>query len=459
MAGIGFRLEKLLQGGTSIGAISAHFYSAMIVAGPWLLTTLTIFLLNYFRPSSLSAYDILYFRTAITYTFVYSLIFTGLVSMSLARYLADRLYAQEHHLIVATFNSTILLVLVLQTLSGALFYFFAGGDPLSKVLIVLIYLTVSMIWVTSAFLSALRDFVAVGRAFLIGGLVAFVACYLLGRRFGLTGYFVGYLLGYLGLLSLLAIRVLVEFQSNEVMDGSAFRILQIWPLALAGFFFMAGTWIDKLVVWWSPLSRPLTNFFRISPDYDSAAFFAMLTLIPSLSHFLIYVETDFYRRYKTYFQTVLGRGSLRAVLLAKEEISGSLRGSVWTLVRNQSVFTIATVILAPQIVSWLDLRDPVIPILRVMALGAMCHGLFLVTMTLIAYFDYIRICCGLGLLFLVTNGLFTLATVCYFPDYLGYGYFLSTMVCLAIAYFCLNWGLKELEFYTFTEQAAVPDRE
>lgn len=456
MAGIGFRLEKLVRGGTYVESITAHFFSTLIVAGPWLLSTLTIFCLNYFRPSNLSAYDILYFRTAITYTFAYSLIFTGLVSMSLARYLADRLYAQEQHLIIPIFNSTNLFILLLQSLIGAIFYLFAGGDLLSKLLVVLIYLAISMIWVTCAYLTALRDFASIGWAFFIGGVVAFVGCFFLGHHFALVGYFAGYLLGYMVLLGLLAARVFVEFQSNEIIDFSVGRILQNWPLTLAGFFFMAGTWIDKLAIWWSPLSRPVTNFFRISPNYDSAAFLAMLTLIPSLSVFLIYVETDFYRHYKTYFQTVLGRGALRALLLAKEEISGSLRAGVWTLVRSQSIFTLLMIIFAPQVVHWLDLHDPVIPIVRVMALGAMCHGLFLVAMTLIAYFDYIRICCGLGFLFMVTNGLFTWATILYFPEYLGYGYFLSTMFCLAVAYVCLNWGLRELEYYTFTSQPAAP---
>lgn len=453
MAGIGFRLEKLVRGGTYLESITAHFYSTIIVAGPWLLSTATIFFLNYFRPSNLSLFDIFYFRTVVTYTFAYSLIVTGLVSMSLARYLADRLYVQDREAIVPVYNSTLLFVLVLQSLLSTLFYLFADGDPTTKLLVVSIYLAVSMIWVTVVFLTALRDFTLIGWAFLIGGVAAVVSCIVLGRRYELIGYLLGYLLGYMILLGLLAVRVFVEFQSHRIIDWSVFRVLKLWPLTLAGFFFMGGTWIDKLVVWWSPLSQPVTNFFRINRDYDSASFFAMLTLIPSLSVFLIYVETDFYRYYKHYFQSVLKRETLRTVLVAKEVMSGSLQRSVWLLIRNQAIFTLLAIIFAPQIVRLLDLRDPAIPILRIMAVGAMCHGLFLVTMTVIAYFDYIRVCCCLALFFLLSNGGFTWFTVVYLPEYLGYGYFASTTLSLIGAYCCLNWGLRELEYYTFSGQA------
>jgi len=456
MAGIGFRLKELTRGESIVRHSVAYFYSALIVAGPWLFSMMIIFTLTYLRPRNLSTFDVVYFRTALVYCLAFSLITTGGLFMPLGRYLADRLFEKDLEAIVPVFNSCSLFTVGMELIFSALFFLFADGLPLIKLLIIMIYLGSSLIWVLSSFLTILRDFVAIGWAFLIGGVVAVVCCRWWGYYFEMAGYLAGFALGWIAILSVLASRIFVEFRSLVVVNRSLFVVLSKGYLVFAGLFYMIGAWIDKLVLWASPGAVVVTNFFRISPDYDSATFFATLTIIPALAIFLIYVETEFYDYYKLYYQGVLKRDSLEEIRRARAEMVASLRRGIWILVRNQAVVTLAMVVFAPQIVHFFLLREPVIPIVRIAALGAFCLSLFLVFFTLISYFDYVKSCMLLALLFATTNGLFTWISVRFFPDYLGYGYFCSTSVSMAAAFLTLRWGVSRLEYHTFGTQKVMP---
>lgn len=455
MAGIGFRLRQLVEGESIVRHGLAYLYSALIVAGPWLFSTAIIFLLSLFHPKNLSDFDLLYFRTAVTYVFAFSLMTTGGIFMAMGRYLSDRLFAKDIEAIVSVYNSTTVYVLLVQFILSIFFFLFADGQYLIKLLIIFCYMATSLIWVVSSFLTIVRDFNSIGWAFGSGGIVAILLSHWLGHPYELAGYLIGYLSGLMVILTVLSTRIFIEFRSVRPIDQSFLRLLRKGSLVFAGFFYMVGTWIDKFVLWWSPRGIEVTNFFRISPDYDSASFFAILTIIPALAIFLIYVETEFYERYKAYYQAILNRGSLGQVVRARREMVESLQRGLWILVRNQAVITMAVIVFAPQIVHLLHLRETVIPVLRIMSVGSFCLSMFLLLFTLIAYFDYTKICMGLALFFCVTNGLLTWAFLDWFPDYLGYGFFLSASLSMAFAYLCLDWGIIRLEHHTFSSQKMI----
>jgi uncharacterized membrane protein len=66
-----------------------------------------------------------------------------------------------------------------------------------------------------------------------------------------------------------------------------------------------------------------------------------------------------------------------------------------------------------------------------------------------AYFDMRGMMLGIGVLFLSTNGLFSLASLHLGFAYYGYGYCLASIVCFATAYALVMGRMKELPYLTF----------
>ncbi len=460
MAGIGFRIEKILRDDTYIASLKAYFYSALICSGPWILSIITIFCLSYFTPKNIDIYEVMYFRTTIIYIFAFSLIVVGLLYLSLNRYLSDKLYQKDEEALIPAFNSSTLFILLLQAVIGYFFFRAAAETPLLAFLSVLIYMVVSMIWLIMIFLTALRDYKAITMAYVAGTAATILASLSLGKAFGLEGYFTGYLIGHLLIVILLSMRIFIEFRSKRIFDWEMFLFLaRNKRLVLTGVLYNLAIWIDKMVFWASERSISISSFLRSFPEYDSAVFFAYLTIIPALSLFLIHVETDFYRKYRMFYAQILDKGSYAAIGQAKNQMAQSLRNNIVYLLTFQGMITLLAVTFAPELAVILRLKSMTIPIFRITTLGAFLHSMLIIVIIVILYFDFQGLALGVSALFLATNWLFTLFTTALEVPFLGYGYFLSCLVSLIVAFYLLDFRLRRLEYLTFALQPIGVHRE
>ncbi|MDD5496182.1 MAG: exopolysaccharide Pel transporter PelG [Candidatus Omnitrophica bacterium] len=460
MAGIGFRIEKILEGDTYIDFIKAHFYSALVFSGPWIISIVTIFLLSYFRPSNMDMFEMVYFNTVIVYIFAFSLIVAGFFFLSLSRYLADRLYLKEGDMLSPAFNSSALSLLMVQAFIGIAFFAAAEGPALRKFLIVMIYLAISLLWHIMIFLSTLKDYKAIGIAFLSGSFIIVAGSVGLGRLSGLNGYFAGYLAGSIVIVGMLSTRVFVELGSRKSFDINIFSFLRNnYVLVLIGIFYNAAIWIDKIVLWLSPQALKVASFLRSYPLYEHPVFIAYLTIIPSLSFFLVHVETHFYKKYKAFYIQVLDKGSYSVIRQAKREMVETLRNGLTVVMIYQGVITLLAVTFAYDIAGYLHLQAAQIPVFRITVLGAYLHALLLISIITILYFDFKGIALAVSFFFLLTNGLFTFITMMLKTTFLGYGYFFSALTSLALAFYLLDFKLKRLEYLTFASQPVGLHRE
>jgi len=460
MAGIGFRLEKILEKDTYSSAIKAYFLSALIFSGPWLLSVITIFCLNYFSPKNIDIFELTFFRATVVYIFAFSLIFTGFLYLSLSRYLSDKLYMKEEDALVPVFNSSSLLVLVILTLSGVPFFAATDVPVLLKFLPFMIYMTIGMIWLVMIFLTALRDYFAILRAYVIGSIITIAASIIMGRYFGIAGYFGGYLLGHLVILTMLSARIFIEFESKMSFDIYLFPfLLKNKVLVLTGFFYNLAIWIDKIIFWISPHSIKVSGLLRTYPHYDSAVFLAYLTIIPALSLFLIQVETGFYRKYKGYYYQVLQKGTLSSIRKARANMSAQLRQSIKLIIVLQGVISMLCIVFANEITSALRLHATQVPLFRVSIMGAFLHAILLVAIIIILYFDFKAVALLVSSVFFVANGFLTYITIKLPLPYYGYGYLFSAFISVMLAFYVLDYKMNRLEYLTFALQPIGVHRE
>ena len=87
MAGIGFRLQKLLEGDTYSDVLKAYAYASIISAGPLIFTVAAIALIGYVSRGSISLHDQDVLRGLVVYVFAFSLIGVGMVQLLICLYL------------------------------------------------------------------------------------------------------------------------------------------------------------------------------------------------------------------------------------------------------------------------------------------------------------------------------------------------------------------------------------
>ncbi|MDE2290475.1 MAG: exopolysaccharide Pel transporter PelG, partial [Elusimicrobia bacterium] len=326
MAGIGFRLQKLLSGDDYTSTVKAFAFSTLITAGPFLITVLLVVFVNAISHSSLTQRSMDYLQSVITYCYAFSLVTVGPSFLVLTRYVADEYYRGH----VTSFSATFFSAYTLNLLFWGpwVFLFFSGLSAGWDIRLsaFLLYALASGIWLAMIFLSAAQDYWSVSRAFLWGLFVSLAGAWFLGRERGLAGYLLGFVVGQAAVLGGLVSTLLKEFGYWEPRDHNWLRYFRLHPrLAGIGFFYNVGIWVDKFLFWGSAQGQWLDRRLRYSPIYDSPMFFAYVSILPAFVYFFLLIETDFFYKYHDYYAAIQEQEGLTTLERRREGIILSLR--------------------------------------------------------------------------------------------------------------------------------------
>jgi polysaccharide biosynthesis protein PelG len=459
MAGIGFRLKRLIVEDTYGGWLRAHLYGAVLSAGPWLLSICTLATLALLSRNLIGDLAHARFQAVVVYTYTFSLITTGAAHMVVTRQLADELYLGRLGALLVSYRLTIAGTALVHLAIGTLVYALAPGlEPPLRLFGVMLLVVVSCTWMVMIFLGAAQDYASVVAAFFVGNVASLLGALALGRSLGAGGYLAGFLVGQAGILFVLCARVEREFSRVLVPEsvdlGHAF--VRYPELIAAGVLYNAAIAVDRVVFWLGPTGRPIVGWFHASL-YDTPIFLCYLSVVPSLAIFLVSVETDFYDRYREYYGVATKHGTLRQVLEAKRAMTSCLRDSLRRLLVAQAPVTLSLMVLAPWIASELGLDRLQVAILRCGLVGALLHVLCLFGGIVLLYFDRRRAAAEVAAVFLVANTVFTVATLLLGPRAYGLGYPLAALLACAWAYRRLEQTLDDLEYLTFAAQPMVPE--
>lgn len=453
MAGIGFRLSKYFEKRDLITNLQGSIFSILISSGPWLISVLTIASISYFSAPILSIRDSFIFKGIISYTFAGALILFGILEMPLTRYIADKLYNQDF----STLRSTYLFFVCLLCFLGSFFALLFYQDfnfPASMILTgMAFFCSVLTTWVSMVFLSAAKHYQKIVISFALGGLASLVCSVYLGTKFKLYGFLIGFTLGQMSTAVMLSVNTYLEFQGAEFFTLEFLKYFkECWKLVLVGLFYYLGIWVDKFVFWFSHEGKhiigPLyTNFY-----YDTALFFAYLSIVPSLAVFLVKIETTFFVKYTYYFHSIDKKSNLFFLEDTVKEIYEAIKITAWHLIRVQFFITFLLWYFSYEVLDFLKLPVIMLPIFRYGLLGVFFQILFLISNILLLYFkdELAVLCCNLT--FLVCNGLLAAITIQLGPRFHGLGYLLTTMICFILSYLLLNKRLKFIHYFTFMGQ-------
>lgn len=452
MAGIGFKIQKLLAEDTYWGSVKGYFYSAVISSGPWLISIICISVLGIISAPLLGNQENHIFRAWITYCYAASLIISGAIQVLMTRYLSDCIYKNDDESIFSSFITFSIPTFIIQFILAWVYLNTFGLPAIFCFVGAFLFSVINEIWIAMIYLSAAKDFVTIVVAYFVGGTVSILGSYFLVDSYGLSGLIIGYSLGQTTLLAILISRILLEFPIRKWFNTDCLKYFIEHPQLLSiGLFYNSAIWIDKILFWIFRGEEVHPGLYTC-PFYETPCFLAFVTIVPTLSIFLIRVETSFFTAYRDYYSKVVDKFPLAEILAEKEIVMDSLKLSFYKLMIFQGVITAICIIIAPGLIKSLNMETFQLPILRITILGAFVHALLMVLMIIILYFDWKGLAFKVNLLFFMSNMVFTYYVMQFDLTLQGYGYFLSCLVTLAYATIMFFRRWEDLEYITFSSQ-------
>lgn len=466
MAGIGFRLQKLLSGDDYTSVVKACAFSTLITAGPFLLTVLLVVFVQNLSYDNLTDRGLAYLQSLITYAYAFSLISVGPSYLVLTRYVADEYYRGHVTSFAASFFSAYAVNLLAW--GPLVFWFFSGlaVDWGMRLNAFLLYALAVGMWLSMVFLSAAQNYWLVSRSFLVGLAVSLPAAFVLGRLHGLSGYFAGFVAGQAVVLLSLIGALLKEFGYWEPRDHAWLAYFRQYPrLAGIGLFYNVGIWVDKFQFWASAEGEWLDPRLRYAPIYDTPMFVAYMTILPALVYFFLLVETDFFEKYHDYFLSLQKQEGLSALERRRVAIIESLRFSLKRVITVQGITTVLCILAAPWFILAFRMDPMHLSVVRLGMYSAFIQAGAIILLNILLYFDHQPEALKIAAVFCVLNAVFTEATLRLGLLAYGYGYGLACLVSLAMAIYFVNHRLRLLHYWTFVRQpfhdpvAQSPDAE
>ncbi len=459
MAGIGFELRAMInERGGFVNKARAYLCAGLISSGPWLMTILTLTLLNMAGPMLGGQEGYALFRALVTYAFAFSLILQGIGQMAITRHIADLLYSKQYDRILPAFIAAIAVTGIVHAALGFAFCIWAGFDPGLSCLFSGLISIIGMTWISLVWLSVARQFDDVLRAYVYGTLVAMVGVLLLLVGKGTTGILAAYTAGQGFTLVLLIQTILRGMESGGKREFNVWTSVLSFPsLVAVGFFYNAAIWADKMIFWFRDGVGP-HELVRYHPLYDTCSFLAYMTVVPALAINLVRLETAFYEKYRAYYGAILHGTPLNVIIDKRERMFRTLRESVIQLLRVQGAITIAFIVFAPPLIQFLELPPAAVKVFRLTCLGAFFHVMLLITVLMQLYFDLRLQAAATSFFFLVLNTGLAWWSVSRGVDSYGVGYAMASFLSLLLGYQLLHNNLEKLDYKTFTNQPISGDR-
>ncbi len=456
MAGIAFRLQKLLQGDSYTDLIRAYLYSSIISTGPMLVIIFVLALLRTTLSTHVSIDETNLFFTLIVYVYAFSMIGISPFFYIITRYIADKYYLRQISDFSPCYFSSLFASFVIQSIFSILFLRSVELPFGLLVSIHLLYLSISGVWLAMIFLSAAQNYQWIVIAYFTGSFISAFLCPYWGVRIGLAGYIYGYSIGQFLIFAILSFRIVAEFGSPKSLDMNFFLYFKKYPyLALVGLFYYLGIWVDKFTFWYSDQGETVKGVFHSFPDYDVPLFLAFLTIVPSMAFFIIQMETSFYKKFTLFYKGIQKRDSLQKLTLLQTEIIETLTKNFKQFVVFQGIISGLIILSIYQIGDIFHLQTNQMGIFRIAILGAFMQMGFIMILNIIFYFDFQKEAFYLCFGYFLANFSFSFLSLKIGYAAYGYGFMLANLFILIPGFFILDKRLKNLIFWTFTRQAVL----
>ncbi|WP_341704490.1 exopolysaccharide Pel transporter PelG [Ferrovibrio sp.] len=456
MAGIGFVLRRLTRQDDLTGVVVGYVYAALVSSGPFLVTVIAMAAVGLLGDAAGEQPAVATFRLVTIYNFALSLVCCGPFLLVMTRYLADRIYEHKVEEAPGMLIGATAVTLGLQLPLVVWLYFIHADMTLPERLAASVhYFLICGIWLVSVFLSALKDYRAIGYSFAGGMALGFAAAHLLLPDFGAAGLIGGSAIGLAAIFFALTLRVMVEYPYGILRPFAFLRYFpRVWQLAVFGFAYNLTIWCDKLVLWLAPEAETAAIGLVSNPAYDSAMFLANLTTVPVLAVFIIAIETEFFERYQTFYRAIEQHATYREIRANQAAIARTLATAGRSILLLQCIVAALAILASPALFAALGIDARQLGIFRLGTLGSLFQILFVFLTIVLAYFDLRMRLVQVTLLYLGLNAGLSWASLAWGFAWYGYGFFLASLLAFLAALAVVIREVGRLPFLTFVKNNA-----
>jgi uncharacterized membrane protein len=463
MAGIGFRMQRLMAEPTFHGLLRAYLYAAIIGSGPLVMSITALGLLSVVVSAPGFAERSLVFYASVTYVYAFTMILTGPLQLVFVRFAADSDYAaRTGRALPFLLNLMAATVPVLWVL-GALFFFLAVEES-SRFEMGSTWLAamVGAIWLAASYLTAAKNYHQVLASFAIGYAASFGLAWAAAEFWGADAVMIGFAAGHalllLALMACLTREISLAPGDLPLPPGSMRQaFVRYWDLALCGFLYNTGVWIDKMLFWWiGPGRIEISGWLYAMPIHDKAVYLGFLSIIPGMAIFLLRFETEFARHYEAYFRRVIGKATLGELEAIRRDMVAALNSEILLLIKVQGSVTLVLFFNARQVMPYFGLGSLQIGVFQMVLLGSLLLVLFLSYLTVLFYLDKRKEALAACALFCIANAAITYATLRVGEAFYGLGFVLAAGLALATAAYLAEQRLRRLHYDTFVLQPLYP---
>lgn len=459
MAGIGFELKKLFASKGIILNLRANLYASIVVVGPMILGVVMLFgikVLSNMVGASTHQQDIIV--VIVTYSILFPLLLTSLVSYVSTRYVADMLYEDHYDRILPSMYGAISLCLAIGASGWMIFLAFSRIPFLYAFFSFILFCEAVVVWIQITYTNAAKDYRSVvigfGLGVSIGMLVGYVLVVLLHLE-TIPSLLAAVCVAY-GIMLISFTVVLHGY--FPIGSGSSLRFLE-WvekypSLVMVGFFSTLGLFIHMLIMWSSPWGKQVIGLFYYAPPYDIPALLAMLTTVVTTVNFVTSVEIAFYPKYRQYFGLLNGGSTLGDLNKASQEMTIMLKQELFYLAQIQLLVELLAITLAGSILPRLGLgfTQVMIGLFRALCVG---YGLYAVSNSMVLFLLYLsnyRDAMFASLSLLVVSTLGTIITLSLPQYFYGFGFVIATLVMFIVAWVRLAVYINHLDYNIFCKQ-------
>ncbi|MDC7226530.1 MAG: exopolysaccharide Pel transporter PelG [Spirochaetales bacterium] len=462
MAGIGFELRKVVNKGGIGSFFQIAMSGAMIVAGPWLLSIITISLIRAIMSGAIAG-DMELFMGVVIYSYAFSLFLFGGFHYIFTRRMSDLLYLRKEG---EAFGYVLMLCIPVGIISAIIalpavlsFNLAIEHAAVFRLFAVLLFVTVNCLWLIMLFVSVLKWYIKIMLVYTAGLASSLLLIFLLSPVFGIAGAMAGFTLGHmlivilLILLCRLAWKPLKPGTPGDIValeQGSSSSPVRLFSnfisyiikhrfLFGAGLLYYWGIWVDKIIFWAVYGVNVTGTFIRLFESYDITVYLANLTMIPGLIFFVVYSETEFYTALKRFLLTI-SSGRYTDILVSKKKLASVTWNSLKEQSILQAVVTIVCIILTASF------------ILKTSLTAVFFHLMLLTLLNFLFYIEQYRHAFYASTVFFIVNAVIAAAGILpQIPQIPGISYLAGAAAASAAAGFMLKNDLSRLERHILTK--------
>ncbi len=393
MAGIGFELKKMFAKKGLLATLKAYGYAGVVCIGPMILGILLLLgirIIAGFGNATELEKELL--NSMVTYSLLFSLVWTNAFSMVTTRYVSDQLYSEKKDKVMPSFWGSIAIMLLLGGITYGIFLVFAGIPIVYQILCLVLFSELVVVWTEMNYLTAIKDYQGIMYTFVAALVFSWLAGYVLvtlGMEI-ITALLLAVCVAY-GIMACWYYYLLLRYFPAGNGSGMTFlKWFDKYPeLSGIGIFMGIGLFGHFVIMWVSPIGKQVYGAFYAAPSYETPALLAFLSILITTINFVTSVEVNFYDKYKNYFAMFNDGGSIQDIEQAEREMKSCLRRELTYTFTKQLFVTIVFVVVGTVLLPSLPLglRENTLGIFRILCMGYAFYAIGNCMMLMQLYFS------------------------------------------------------------------------